>query len=73
MSSCAGDNVTFTDEIFSNNGGSFRYTGTTVLPAASDTGGVTVNRCQAGQGQLDGTGLDEILIGSVTRQRHHRI
>ena len=61
----SGDNVIFTDEFFSNNGGSFRYTGTTVVPVGSDTGGVIVNRFQEGQGQLDGTGLDEILIGNL--------
>ena len=60
----SGDNVIFTDEPFSNNGGSFRYTGTSVAPVGSDTAGVFVNRFQEGQGQLDGTGLDEILIGS---------
>ena len=34
------------------------------MPVGSDTGGVFVNRFQEFQGQLDGTGLDEILIGS---------
>ena len=60
----AGGNVTFVDN--NANGGSFSYTGTTVLPAASDTGAVTVDRSQAGEGTLDGTGLDDILIGGVT-------
>src|SRR6185436_12365199 len=62
----SGDNVIFTDNPFSNNGGTFHYTGTTSLPAGSHGAAVTVNRFQEGQGQLDGTGLDDILIGNVT-------
>jgi VCBS repeat-containing protein len=54
--------VTFTDN--NTNGGSFNYTGTTTTdPVAANDAIVTVNRAQAGQTQLDGTGLDDILIG----------
>jgi len=56
----ASSNITFTDN--DTNGGSFTYTGSTTSPAASDTGGVTVDRSQTGT-TLTGTGFGEILIG----------
>jgi hypothetical protein len=57
----AGDNVTFIDA--NNDGGSFVYTGSSGSPVLSDTGSVAVDRDQNNEGTLDGTGLDEILIG----------
>ena len=59
----ANGNVTFVDGSTSDNGGSFAYEGSTVLPAATDPGFVLVNRDQENQQLLDGTGLDDILIG----------
>jgi Ca2+-binding RTX toxin-like protein len=53
-------NVIFTDN--NTSGGTFMYTGATD-PSSSDTGDVTINRAQAGQSQLDGTGLGDILVG----------
>ncbi|WP_291865952.1 DUF5801 repeats-in-toxin domain-containing protein [Bradyrhizobium sp.] len=56
--------VTFTESSNGDDdGGTFTYTGSTTSPAASDTGGVSVDRDQAGQNTLDGTGLGDILIG----------
>lgn len=52
--------VTFTDDAFSSNGGSFIYTGT--AGGKSDTGTVTVDRGQASHTTLDGTGLADILL-----------
>jgi Ca2+-binding RTX toxin-like protein len=52
--------VTFTDGAFSSDGGSFVYTGT--AGGKNDTGMVTVDREQAGESTLDGTGLADILI-----------
>lgn len=52
--------VTFTDEGFSSNGGSFIYTGT--AGGKADTGTVTVDRAQADETTLDGTGLGDILL-----------
>jgi Ca2+-binding RTX toxin-like protein len=52
--------VTFTDNGDSN-GGTFVYTGSTASPSASDTGTVTVDRVTGTT--LNGTGLDDILIG----------
>ncbi|MEQ1578414.1 MAG: DUF5801 repeats-in-toxin domain-containing protein [Hyphomicrobium sp.] len=57
----AGGNVTFADN--DSDGGTFTYTGSTTAPAITDTAQVTVNRAQAGESTLDGTGLDNILIG----------
>ena len=54
-------NPIFTDN-GDTDGGSFTYTGSDGSPP-SDTGVVTVDRDQAGQSQLDGTGLGDILIG----------
>jgi VCBS repeat-containing protein len=53
--------VTFTDN--NSDGGTFTYTGSTSSPVAADTGIVTVDRGQAGNNTLNGTGLGEILIG----------
>jgi hypothetical protein len=55
----AGVSVTFVDN--NSNGGSFTYTGSTTSPNGSDTGVVTINRQSSLT--LNGTGLDEILIG----------
>ena len=59
----ANGNVTFVDGSNSEDGGTFTYTGSTVSPAATDPGFVLVNRDQDNEQQLDGTGLDDILIG----------
>ena len=55
-----GGNVLFVDN--NSDGGSFTYIGSTVSPAATGTGDVTVNRAQTGN-TLTGTGIDDILIG----------
>ena len=61
----ASPNPVFTDN-GDTDGGSFTYTGATTAPVGSDTGLVTVDRAQAGQSTLDGTGLGDILIGGTT-------
>ncbi|MBL8838775.1 MAG: VWA domain-containing protein, partial [Alphaproteobacteria bacterium] len=55
----ASGTATFTDN--DSDGGSFNYTGT--ANGLSNLGHVTIDRGQAGESTLDGTGLDEILIG----------
>jgi Ca2+-binding RTX toxin-like protein len=54
--------VTFTEGAAGDtNGGTFSYTGT--AGTGSDTGSVTVDRSQRGENTLNGTGLDNILVG----------
>jgi Ca2+-binding RTX toxin-like protein len=55
--------VTFTDN-GDGDGGTFVYTGETSMPTASDTALVTVSRVSGTI--IDGTGLDDILIGNGT-------
>jgi T1SS-143 domain-containing protein len=54
--------VTFTDN-GDTDGGAFRYTATDTPAGQTDTADVTVNRAQQGEDTLDGTGLNDILIG----------
>jgi hypothetical protein len=55
----ASGTTTFTDSVPA--GGTFDYTGT--ANGVTDTGHVIVDRSQANESTLDGTGLGEILIG----------